>query len=266
MISPQEYYEGVGAHDNEHPWAFINCEELLDREVKDPGRQALLEGDGALRPRHRKPQHQRAECAEELRDGYRRLYRPLFHPERQRADHRAAARGDRRRHPVQSSRAEGRQERDRPLPAQHDERQGTGDARLRSRRDVPAAQLARDHGLGQRAAARLDGQACRLFRPSGALSARGAAVRRAVLGREDSGRLVDVGGVRRLLRLCRGRAARRRPPRRAQLPDRRLRCAGLRQSARRPADRCGDQVAAGRRSAMRARISWKARFIAGCRR
>jgi monoamine oxidase/SAM-dependent methyltransferase len=36
MISPQEYYEGVGAHDNEHPWAFINCEEVLDREVKDP--------------------------------------------------------------------------------------------------------------------------------------------------------------------------------------------------------------------------------------
>jgi monoamine oxidase/SAM-dependent methyltransferase len=36
MITPQEYYEGVGAHDNEHPWAFINCEELLDREVKDP--------------------------------------------------------------------------------------------------------------------------------------------------------------------------------------------------------------------------------------
>jgi protoporphyrinogen oxidase/SAM-dependent methyltransferase len=36
MISPQEYYEGIGSHDNEHPWAFINCEELLDREVKDP--------------------------------------------------------------------------------------------------------------------------------------------------------------------------------------------------------------------------------------
>ena len=36
MISPQEYYEGIGAHDNEHPWAFINCEELLDREVSDP--------------------------------------------------------------------------------------------------------------------------------------------------------------------------------------------------------------------------------------
>jgi protoporphyrinogen oxidase/SAM-dependent methyltransferase len=35
-ISPIEYYEGVGAHDNEHPWSYINCEELLDREVKDP--------------------------------------------------------------------------------------------------------------------------------------------------------------------------------------------------------------------------------------
>ena len=36
MMSPLEYYEGVGAHDNEHPWAFMNCEELLDREVDDP--------------------------------------------------------------------------------------------------------------------------------------------------------------------------------------------------------------------------------------
>ena len=36
MISPAEYYEGVGAHDNEHPWALINAEELLDREVSDP--------------------------------------------------------------------------------------------------------------------------------------------------------------------------------------------------------------------------------------
>ena len=35
-ISPIEYYEGVGSHDNEHPWAFLNCEQMLDREVKDP--------------------------------------------------------------------------------------------------------------------------------------------------------------------------------------------------------------------------------------
>lgn len=36
MMTPAQYYEGVGAHDNEHPWAFTNAEELLDREVKDP--------------------------------------------------------------------------------------------------------------------------------------------------------------------------------------------------------------------------------------
>ena len=46
-------------------------------------RQALPQGDGALRSRHREPQHQRAQCAEELRDGCRRLYRPVFDPERQ---------------------------------------------------------------------------------------------------------------------------------------------------------------------------------------
>ncbi|WP_027583247.1 FAD-dependent oxidoreductase [Bradyrhizobium sp. Ai1a-2] len=36
MISPVEYYEGVGAHDNEHPWAHKTCEQLLDEEVDDP--------------------------------------------------------------------------------------------------------------------------------------------------------------------------------------------------------------------------------------
>jgi len=35
MVSPAEYYEGVGAHDNEHPWAYMTAEELLDREVTD---------------------------------------------------------------------------------------------------------------------------------------------------------------------------------------------------------------------------------------
>jgi len=35
MISPIEYYEGVGAHDNDHPWSQINAEQLLDREVED---------------------------------------------------------------------------------------------------------------------------------------------------------------------------------------------------------------------------------------
>lgn len=36
IMTPLEYYEGVGAHDNENPWAWINAEELLDKEVKDP--------------------------------------------------------------------------------------------------------------------------------------------------------------------------------------------------------------------------------------
>ncbi|MBR1223082.1 FAD-dependent oxidoreductase [Bradyrhizobium sp. U87765 SZCCT0131] len=35
-ISPIEYYEGIGAHDNEHPWASITAEQLLDAKVKDP--------------------------------------------------------------------------------------------------------------------------------------------------------------------------------------------------------------------------------------
>jgi protoporphyrinogen oxidase/SAM-dependent methyltransferase len=35
MMSPSEYYEGVGAHDNEHPWTYMTAEELLDREVED---------------------------------------------------------------------------------------------------------------------------------------------------------------------------------------------------------------------------------------
>ena len=35
-MSPLEYYEGVGAHDNEHPWAWKSCEQVLDEEVSDP--------------------------------------------------------------------------------------------------------------------------------------------------------------------------------------------------------------------------------------
>ena len=93
-----------------------------------------------------------AQCAEEFRDGCRRLYRPVFDPERQRAVDRMPAVGGRCRHPAQSSRSQGRQDRGRPLPAQHDERQGPGDAGFRSGSDVPAALLARDHGLGRRRA------------------------------------------------------------------------------------------------------------------
>ena len=67
----------------------------------------------------------------------------------------------------------------------------------------------------------------------------------AVLGREDPGRLVHVGSVRRLLRLQRRRAPRRRQARRAELADRRLRRAGFRQSRRPGTDRRRAEVAAG---------------------
>ncbi len=42
IMSPVEYYEGVGAHDNEHPWAWMSCEELLDKEVDDPTAKRFL--------------------------------------------------------------------------------------------------------------------------------------------------------------------------------------------------------------------------------
>jgi monoamine oxidase/SAM-dependent methyltransferase len=35
MMSPAQYYEGVGKEDNAHPWANINCQDLLEREVDD---------------------------------------------------------------------------------------------------------------------------------------------------------------------------------------------------------------------------------------
>src|SRR5580693_1773196 len=42
LLSPAEYYEGVGAHDNEHPWAYMTAEELLDREVSDATARRFL--------------------------------------------------------------------------------------------------------------------------------------------------------------------------------------------------------------------------------
>jgi monoamine oxidase/SAM-dependent methyltransferase len=35
QMSPVEYYEGVGAHDNENPWAYKTAEQVLDEEVED---------------------------------------------------------------------------------------------------------------------------------------------------------------------------------------------------------------------------------------
>jgi protoporphyrinogen oxidase/SAM-dependent methyltransferase len=35
QMSPIEYYEGVGAHDNENPWTYKTAEQVLDDEVED---------------------------------------------------------------------------------------------------------------------------------------------------------------------------------------------------------------------------------------
>ncbi|HEY0219457.1 MAG TPA: FAD-dependent oxidoreductase [Afipia sp.] len=42
MVSPIEYYEGVGAHDNEHPWAYRSAEDVLDETVADPVAKRFL--------------------------------------------------------------------------------------------------------------------------------------------------------------------------------------------------------------------------------
>ena len=45
LVSPIEYYEGVGAHDNEHPWAYKTAEQILDEEL--PG-SIIIAGSGAI--------------------------------------------------------------------------------------------------------------------------------------------------------------------------------------------------------------------------
>ena len=35
MLSPIQYYEGVGKEDNSHPWVNVSCQDLLEKEVPD---------------------------------------------------------------------------------------------------------------------------------------------------------------------------------------------------------------------------------------
>jgi len=42
MVTPIQYYEGVGSHDNDHPWAFLTAEEVLDKEVSAPTAKRLF--------------------------------------------------------------------------------------------------------------------------------------------------------------------------------------------------------------------------------
>ena len=233
IMSPVEYYEGVGAHDNEHPWAWMTCEELLDKEVDDPTAKRFLKvmarSDLATESHNTNGLNALKNFVMDV-EGYIGLY-SIQNGNEQLIG--CLQFRSRRRYPAQPPRPQGRQDPGRPLPAQHDERQGAGDAGFRSGRDVPAALLAGDDAMGRRTIAQVDGQARRLLRSSRALPSGIDPVRYAVLGREDSRRMVHVGSVRRLLRLQRGRASRRRPPWRAELADRRFRRAGICQSERR---------------------------------
>ena len=150
MVSPIEYYEGVGAHDNEHPWAYMTCEEVLDKEVDDPTAKRFLKvmarSDIATESHNTNGLNALKNFVMDI-DGYIGLYsiqngnEQLIECLRSEVDadiqlnHRVLKVGKTELW---------------PLSAQHDERQGAGDARFRSRADVPAAFLARDHALGWR--------------------------------------------------------------------------------------------------------------------
>ena len=244
MVSPIEYYEGVGAHDNEHPWAYLSCEQVLDKEVTDPTAKrffkVMARSDIATESHNTNGLNALKNFVMDV-EGYIGLYSIQNGNEQLIEGLRSEVDADiQLNHRVLKV---GKTD-ERPLPAQHDEREGAGDARLRPGADVPAALVAGHDALGRRRAAQVDGQARRLFRPAGALPARFDPVRRAVLGRADPRRLVHVGSIRRLLRLQRGRPSRRRQARRAELADRRLRCLGVCQSQRPGTDRRCAEVAA----------------------
>ena len=231
MVSPIEYYEGVGAHDNEHPWAYLTAEELLDREVEDRHGQAFLQSDGALRPIATETHNTNGLNA--LKnfvmdvDGYIGLYsiqngnEQLIECLQSEVDadielnHRVLKVGktEAGRYQLNMMNGKGPETRDFDLVLMC----------------LPHSWLA---------TMRWDGEQLRksmvkhvaLFRPAGALLAGLDPVRRAVLGRANPRRLVHVGSVRRLLRLQRGRAPRRRQARRSELADRGLRRAGVCQS------------------------------------
>ena len=129
MVSPVEYYEGVGAHDNEHPWAYLSCEELLDKEVDDPVAKRFLKvmarSDIATESHNTNGLNALKNFVMDV-DGYIGLYSIQNGNEQLIECLQSEVNAQ---DPAQSPGAQGRQDRGGPLSAQHDERQGTGDAR-----------------------------------------------------------------------------------------------------------------------------------------
>ena len=266
MVSPIEYYEGVGAHDNEHPWAYMTCEQVLDKEVEDATAKrffkVMARSDIATESHNTNGLNALKNFVMDI-DGYIGLYsiqngnEQLIECLRSEVDadiqlnHRVLKVGktDSGRYQLNMMNGKGPETRDFDLVLMC----------------LPHSWLATMGWDGEQLRKSMVKHVAYFDRPAHYL-------RVSILfdepfwGEKIPGLLVHVGGVRRLLRLQRGLAPRRRQARRAELADRRFRCAGVCQSLRPGTDRCRAEIAAGRRSAMPARISWKARSIAGCRR
>jgi len=101
-MSPIEYYEGVGAHDNENPWAYKTAEQVLDEEVEDETAsvffKVMARSDIATESHNTNGLNALKNYLMDV-DGY---IGPLLHPERQRADRRVPSVGGQCRHPAQS--------------------------------------------------------------------------------------------------------------------------------------------------------------------
>ena len=232
MVSPIEYYEGVGAHDNEHPWAYITCEELLDQEVDDPTAKRFLKvmarSDLATESHNTNGLNALKNFVMDV-DGYIGLYsiqngnEQLIECLQSEVDadiqlnHRVLKVGKTAagRYQLNMMNGKGPETRDFDLVLMC----------------LPHSWLATMRWDGEQLRKSMVKHVAYFDRPAHYL-------RVSILfdtpfwGEKIPGRLVHVGSVRRLLRLQRGRASRRRQARRAELADRRLRRAGVRQSQR----------------------------------
>ncbi len=245
MMSPIQYYEGVGAHDNEHPWAFMTAEELLDKEVADSVAKRFLKvmarSDLATESHNTNGLNALKNFVMDV-DGYIGLYsiqngnEQLIDCLKSEVDadiqlnHRVLKVGKTQagRYQLNMMNGKGPETRDFDLVMMC----------------LPHSWLATMGWDGEQLRKSMVKHVAYFDRPAHYLRV-SILVRRAVLGREDFGRMVHVRSLRRLLRLQRGRAARRRPSRCAELADRRLRRAGVREPRRPGTDRCGVEVAAG---------------------
>ena len=245
MVSPIEYYEGVGAHDNEHPWAYITAEELLDREVDDATAKrffkVMARSDIATESHNTNGLNALKNFVMDV-DGYIGLYsiqngnEQLIECLQSEVDadiqlnHRVLKVGKTAagRDQLNMMNGKGPETRDFDLVLMC----------------LPHSWLATMGWDGEGLRQSMVKHVSYFDRPAHYLRV-SILFDSPVLGRQDPGLLVHVGSLRRLLCLQRGLPPRRRPSRRAQLADRGFRRARFRQSRRQGADRCRAQIVAG---------------------